>query len=507
MPRRRVVLHCNAGGLYGMGHLMRCLAVAEEAIARGWVARLGGDLSSAAADLASAQIPSLDVEVVRRESVAGWLAAADADVVHVDSYWPEADHLSGPFLRSNMQDGVFGVRAADLAIDANLGAENRFTATGAMHALVGISAVPIRTQVRRHRDRMVTQVQVPRRVLVVLGGTDPYGLTADVIAGLAEITTPLAVTVVTPESQRALVLDRAQRSPHSIMVTEFLPDLPAVAARQDLVISASGTSVWDLACMGVPMALLCVADNQREGYDAVLEAGLALGLGTPPHDDLGGRLADLDAAFGTPGLLGVLGERGRKIVDGLGAWRIISAWEQLLDVAGSGSADIGISVRRATIDDARLLHEWRNDAVTRAASRSFGEIAWDDHVAWLEKVLRDSARQLYVAEREGEPVGTVRWDHLGGRDWEVSITVAPAARGRGFAVPLLQAGENALCVDGSARLIATVHVDNRPSRQLFGRAGYLPLTPPNESGFATSVKWRPAREGPTSAVSRDRRLR
>lgn len=498
MPQRRVVLHCNAGGPYGMGHLMRCLAIAEEAISRGWIARLGGDLSPEAVRLTAAQSPLLTTEVVRRSAVGGWLAAADADVVHIDSYWPEADHASGTFLRSNMQDGLFGARDTDLAIDANLGAEHRFTAT-AKHALVGISAVPIRAQVRRYRGR--TAGELPRRVLIVLGGTDPHGLTADVVAALGAITTPLTVTVVSPEAQRDIVSALAQRIPHPITITEFLTDLPAVAARQDLVISASGTSVWDFACMGVPTAVLCVADNQRAGYDAVVKADLAFGLGMPPHHDLVDRLRDLDGALGTPGFLDGLRERGRELVDGLGVWRIVSAWEQLLESPAAEVVDADVTTRPATGTDALLLHGWRNDPTTRRTSRSGDEVPWDDHLRWLDRVLRDPTRQLLIAERAGAPVGTIRWDHLGGRDWEVSITVAPEVRGRGLAAPLLRAGEDALRVDGGARLIATVHVDNVPSRRLFQRAGYLPLTPPDGSGFATSVKWRPATAGATSTGS------
>lgn len=501
MPQRRVVLHCNAGGSYGMGHLMRCLAIAEEAVARGWVTRLGGDLSPEAVGLALAQFPSLAIEVVARDDLVSWLTAVDADVVHLDSYWPESDLVSGSFLHSNMQDGVFGARVADLAIDANLAAEDRFIAT-AEHALVGISAVPIRAQVRRHRGQRATS-GLPRRVLIVLGGTDPHGLTADVVAGLGAITTRVAVTVVAPAAQRAVVLDRAEQIPHPTTVTGLLTDLPAVAAEQDLVISASGTSVWDFACMGVPMALLCVADNQREGYDAVVEAGLAFGLGTPPHRDLVERLRELDGALGAPSFLDGLRKRGREFVDGLGAWRIVSAWEQLLDSPASTAVDADVTVRRAVLEDAPLLHAWRNDPTTRQASRSSDEIPWDDHVRWVDRVLHDPARQLYVAERTGVPIGTVRWDHLGGRNWEVSITVAPQVRGQGLAVPMLRAGEDALRVDGGARLIATVHIDNVPSRRLFERAGYLPLTPPGKGGFATSVKWRSATAGPRSAASRD----
>jgi spore coat polysaccharide biosynthesis predicted glycosyltransferase SpsG/RimJ/RimL family protein N-acetyltransferase len=476
-----------------MGHLMRCLAIAEEAVGRGWAVSIAGDLSEAARRIATETVP----EVVLAASVEA------ADVVHIDTY-ADVALPERSWLVSNMQDGPFGVRGADLAIDANLGAETRFVASAATHALVGISAVPIRSAVQRARAAMrrASGSAGTSRVLVVLGGTDPFGLTPAVVESLAAVTGPLDVTVVTPDSQRAAVERAAASSRHHVRPVPFLADLPAVAVEQDLVISASGTSVWDFACMGVPMALICVTDNQVAGYRTVLDEGLALGLGEPPHRQLVEHLGAVDVALRSPEVLAELRARGQERVDGLGAWRIVSAWEQLLDVRDPAAVDTGVTVRRATAADARLLHEWRNDPTTRQASRSSDEVAWDDHVRWVDRVLGDPARQLYVAEQAGAPIGTVRWDRLGGGDWEVSITVAPQARGRGLAVPLLRAGEDALQTEGGARLIATVHVDNVPSRRLFERAGYLPLTPPDGSGFATSVKWRPATAGPTSAASR-----
>ena len=79
------------------------------------------------------------------------------------------------------------------------------------------------------------------------------------------------------------------------------------------------------------------------------------------------------------------------------------------------------------------------------------------------------ARRLFVAEHQGRPVGTVRFDRGDGA-WEVSITVAPAARGRRLATPMLLAAERAL---GPAVIRANVHRDNVASLALFKRAGYV----------------------------------
>jgi RimJ/RimL family protein N-acetyltransferase len=125
-------------------------------------------------------------------------------------------------------------------------------------------------------------------------------------------------------------------------------------------------------------------------------------------------------------------------------------------------------VRDATEDDFDLLLAWRNDPETRAWSRATEPVAVDEHRAWLSTVLTNGDRRLLVAEQDRVPVGTVRFDRVGGR-WEVSITVAPEVRGRRLAVPILLAAERVL---GHATVRACVHRDNAASLALFRRAGY-----------------------------------
>jgi RimJ/RimL family protein N-acetyltransferase len=124
----------------------------------------------------------------------------------------------------------------------------------------------------------------------------------------------------------------------------------------------------------------------------------------------------------------------------------------------------------ATEADSALLLAWRNDSQTRAWSRTTDPVSPADHETWLTRVLADPDRRLLVAELDGKPVGTVRFDRDGGA-WEVSITVAPEARGRRLAVPILLAAERALA---PATVRANVHRDNAASLALFERAGYRP---------------------------------
>jgi len=89
-------------------------------------------------------------------------------------------------------------------------------------------------------------------------------------------------------------------------------------------------------------------------------------------------------------------------------------------------------LRSATIRDADLLLELRNDPETRKASHNTAEVQTGEHVSWLARTLDDPHRRLFVGEEDGVPVGTIRADSSGGV-WELSWTVAANARGQGLA--------------------------------------------------------------------------
>ncbi|WP_396652665.1 GNAT family N-acetyltransferase [Microbacterium sp. AK031] len=182
----------------------------------------------------------------------------------------------------------------------------------------------------------------------------------------------------------------------------------------------------------------------------------------------------------------------REALDGRGAWRIVSAWEQLLDTAQEPTERTSkpFAVRPAEIGDARLLFDWRNDESARRQSRTREALEWDTHRSWLQEAITDPHRKLLIVESENEPIATVRWDRRAPIDWEVSVTIAPQHRRKGYGRRVLSEAEAALTFDPPLRMVADIHIDNGASRRLFSAAGYLPQAPPDADGFERRAKWR-----------------
>jgi RimJ/RimL family protein N-acetyltransferase len=133
-------------------------------------------------------------------------------------------------------------------------------------------------------------------------------------------------------------------------------------------------------------------------------------------------------------------------------------------------------LRPATVADSHDLWQWRNDQDTRKASRNVEHIPWAVHTAWIEHVLAGGLgaltgdrTRLMVAEVDGKPIGTVRIDHHNatGED-EISWTIAPAERGKGYATEMVKL---AIARHGG-RLVADIKPGNKASLQVARKSGF-----------------------------------
>jgi RimJ/RimL family protein N-acetyltransferase len=238
-------------------------------------------------------------------------------------------------------------------------------------------------------------------------------------------------------------------------------DMPALMADADIALAAAGSTSWELAFMGLPAIVVSVADNQDAVADSLVRHGSAVSLGRAADVDPGvARLvvAQLAADRSTRAEMAAA---GRALVDGRGAQRVVRAMETA-----------GLALREATAEDAAVLFEWANDPVTRAASFEPAPIAWETHVAWLERSLASGDRLLFLAEDAG-PVGQVRFDRESEDVAVISVSIAPAARGHGYAPAAIDAGVRTVAGRWPVRRVrAEIRADNAASLAAFADAGF-----------------------------------
>jgi spore coat polysaccharide biosynthesis predicted glycosyltransferase SpsG len=320
----RVGFRCDAGAGRGAGHLVRCVALAEELCARGVdVVFLGAVHSS---EWARAQLRDRGLPLVAAPGPPARLVALARelrlDAVVLDSY--DLPEETGAELRNAglavlaIVDGDPLGQEADLYLDQNLGAESRpFPPAVAGERLAGARYVLLRDSVRQ-RVRAPRRAGPPPRVLCFFGGTDSAGVVPAWAQALRATGVPFEGTVVSPAPFAA-------EGPITVIApTDRLPELMAEA---DLVVTAAGSAIWELLYLGVPTALSWVAGNQLIGYGELVGRGVAAGLGRVPDSEAVAALARLLA---DPALREEHGRRGRGLVDGRGRERVADALLALL---------------------------------------------------------------------------------------------------------------------------------------------------------------------------------
>lgn len=274
---------------------------------------------------------------------------------------------------------------------------------------------------------------------IFMGGTDADGISQRVLqaCSLAGFSGPVEVAASSAFVHLAALRQAVADRPNTRLLLDQ-PDLAAFFGRHGLQIGAGGGATWERCCLGTPTLALAVADNQRQALAPLARRQvLRLVAGQPPAAaDIAAALAELLAS--AP-LRRRLADAARTLVDGQGAARVAAVMARL---AGLPIDTPALELRPATQDDAQRLYDWRNDPATRQASHGSTPVAWPDHQRWLATVLADPRRRLWIACLDGEPVGTVRADAPDAAAADpaqvLSWTVAPAARGRGLGARMVR---------------------------------------------------------------------
>jgi len=173
-------------------------------------------------------------------------------------------------------------------------------------------------------------------ILVSMGGSDPAGMTLKALQALEKLEGSVHVIVVLGRGFQEIsaVTKWVETSRLKVEVRIDVEHMSELMRRADLALSSYGGTSYELAAMGVPAVSLCLTSDHRESAMALQEAGVGICLGV--HEEVEeltitqtvmGLLAD-------PATRQRMANKGRKLVDGLGAHRIANLVLSLLHSAG-----------------------------------------------------------------------------------------------------------------------------------------------------------------------------
>lgn len=472
-----LLIRADASPKIGTGHVMRSLALAQ-----GWQRR-GGRVLFLQADTT----PALDrrlrderMELRRFDAVPGSPQDAEFTVRMAreqDAAWVAADgYRFGATWQKAVKDSGFRLLlwddyghaehyCADFVLNQNLHADAKLYANrdSQTRLLLGTRYVQLRREFLEWRDWQRTIPQVASKILVTMGGSDPDNVTGRIVEALAMLP-DLEATLIVGGSNPHLELLQSSlvaKAPAARLVVNA-NNMPELMANADIALTACGTTSWELAFMGLPSIGLVLADNQAGVAAALERENLIRSPGRSCQPDIGQIATEIDSLRISSECRCEMSRRGREIVDGMGVERVVTYLHAL-----------PFGLRRACEMDCRLIWEWANEPGARMASFSSEPIPWEDHRRWFAARVNAPECFFYIAsDREGNPLGQIRFD-LSSNEGVVSVSLAPAARGKGRGAALIARGAEQFFNESHAAVVhAYIKPENLPSCRAFESADF-----------------------------------
>ncbi len=331
LQESRVLFRTDGGEELGMGHVYRCLAIAD--VLR---ANMRADIAFLMTRAHPAGIRTVEehgYDVVAADAATVDLALAAIRAAAPDILINDLPDLDPAYLRElarlptttvNLVDETDALEATEEAehLIVSLMKEERETPEGFFGG-------PEYAILRAHFGGVVKEVRArPERVLLSFGGSDPQGLTLKAARALASL--PAGVEVVAAAGPafshrrdfEALAAALSRRVPLIDQAGGHIADLMLAA---DVVVCSGGMSVYELAALGTPGIVL--AQNEREHrrmqefsrHGTIQYLGMGTEVGEPEiAEAVASLLAD-------QGRRRTMSARGHELVDGQGAIRAADA--------------------------------------------------------------------------------------------------------------------------------------------------------------------------------------
>lgn len=340
MDKLNVAFRVDGHAELGMGHLIRCLALAQEI--------------REAANTNVEFITKGYKEAIRRISKEGHIvkvipmgASQDEELAlavnELEKFGPDIVITDLPYtteenlrklkgvggLLISIDDLALTPLCSDLVISGYLSAKlKKYKATNPnAKFFIGPKYLTLQKTFERMNKVRRKIKKDARSVLVTLGGADPENLTAKVVRALNGMSRKLKVTVIlgpayTHHGELRELLKDARESRPEFVVKSNVKNMAKLMMEADVALTAGGETIYELAATGTPAINISHVEHQSINARELARKGVVINLG------LGEEVSKEQISSAVEYLLGdknrrqKMSARGKKLVDGKGAKRV-----------------------------------------------------------------------------------------------------------------------------------------------------------------------------------------
>jgi UDP-2,4-diacetamido-2,4,6-trideoxy-beta-L-altropyranose hydrolase len=335
-----VVFRADANAQIGVGHVMRCLAVAEVLIERGVEVRFASRAlpTSMARRLAEAGVQRVHVpeDFPPLADAAATLAGSEpGSWIVCDGYTFDAAYQSALMSCGNpllaFDDGqAMANDPATIIVNPNIEAQAAHYGDATARLALGLAYLPLRRPFRRRRN---TERTARRSLLITLGGADPDGATLRIAQALAPLAAQAEIAALVgpanPQGDRL-----ADAMPPGVALLRDVDDMATLLGGASVVVAAAGITLWEAMACGAAVIGVYRDRLQHAALVKAEAAGLLAGMFAINESDAGSLCRNARDWLQDEAMRQALTARAARVVDGRGAERIAD----LLSGAASAQA-------------------------------------------------------------------------------------------------------------------------------------------------------------------------
>jgi len=336
-----IAFRADGSASMGLGHLMRCHAIAQAAHGlddHTLLITLPGNPAvekrfrkeGAAINLLTQEPGS----IADARQTAMFATDFGADWIVLDGYHFTTEfrkHIGTHGFRLLSIDDLGDANGSHMVLNQNTYAEPSLYPTyPASRLLLGPQYALLRREFQSAAKERRAISPYAQRILISLGGSDPENVTTRIVRCLepaAQTGSDIVVVLGASNVHRQAVEEAAAIGKGTVRIRTDVPDMAALMTWADLAVTAGGTTCYELLSTGLPAIAFITADNQERNVQALAQAGAIVNAGRPSAVSDTAVRSLLQRVRSDRPLRMSLREKGQGMVDGQGCSRVLLAMQ------------------------------------------------------------------------------------------------------------------------------------------------------------------------------------
>ncbi len=296
-------------------------------------------------------------------------------------------------------------------------------------------------------------------ILISLGLYDNKKLLPTLVNTLSKLDKINIIVATSSECQTLRELKEISKKYENTSLILDSENIAELMLRADICIGASGMSIWERCCMGLPSLTITIANNQKKITKETSDLNISQELSIGTIKDKKKLTAVVSNLIYSPKKLQMLSKNSSKICDGLGAIKVVNFLEAKL--------------KKVEVSDSKRLFSWRNKKFIRENSLNKKKIEEKNHRLWI-KNTQNSKKGIWLIYAEGNiDIGHCSAIYICKKNVSWSFYIGEKNFSPGCGIRMLVFFLKKLFFkEGISKIEAKIVLDNQKSKKIHQELGF-----------------------------------